>query len=182
MDPLVELEVGGEVFPVVKDWDFSGLRRSPDEFQFFTIGMGASAAKKVMVEKALRAGLQPAPPLLSHHSVVRPDAVLGRGVVVHPQCFVGSGAVIGDYAVIHKAAIAQDAVVGRYATCAPHSTTGAGAEIGEGVHVGGRAAVAPGARVAAWVTVGLNGAVRGDLLESGAIYVGSPLRRLQRQG
>ena len=180
IDPIYCVEIGDERFPVVKDWNFAPLRRRVGEFMQFTVGMGNPRAKRIIVAKALAAGLQPSTPVLSLDVVIRPDVQLGRGVAVHPQCFIGSRTRIGDFAVIHKAAVAGDVTIGAYATCAPHSTTGRGAVIGEGVYLGARAAVAPGVSIAPWVQIGLNSAVREDVLEERATLVGNPIRQILR--
>lgn len=178
VDPIRQVVIGDESFSVVKDWNFTPYRKSPGDFTLFTVGMGAPRAKRIIVEKALMAGLLPGPPLLSHDVVVRPDVRLGRGLAIHPQSFIGSNSSVGDYVIVHKAAVACDVVIGDYATCAPHSTTGAGAKIGDGVYLGGRAAVAPGVAIAPWVRIGLNAAVREDVIVEDTAFVGNPLRKL----
>lgn len=180
IDPIYTVVIGDERFPVIKDWNFGPMRNNALEFTQFTVGMGDPRAKRIIVAKALAAGLVPAPPVLSLDVVIRPDVQLGRGGAVHPQCFIGSGTRIGDFAVIHKAAVAEDVTIAAYATCAPHSTTGHGAVIGEGVYLGARAAVAPGVSIAPWVQIGLNSAVREDVHDERATLVGNPIRQIQR--
>lgn len=177
IDPITTLLIGADEFTVVKDWNFSTYRSRAGDFTLFTVGMGNPRAKKTMVEKALAAGLRPAPPLISHDTVVRPDVLLRPGSVVHPQCVVASGVRAGEYATLHKAYIGPGAIIGPYATCAPHSTTGAGAMLGEGVYLGGRAAITPGAAIAPWVQIGLNARVSESLSAPHATYIGNPLRR-----
>jgi len=178
MENIQRFHVGGEAFPVINDWNLDPIRTNPDDFRYFTVGMGDPKAKRKMAEKALAHGLAPAPPVVSPNNTIRPTVRLGRGITINPRCVIGDNVAIGDCAMLHSAAIGPDATIGRYATCAPHCTVGAGAHIGEGAYVCVRASVGAGVQIADWVVVGLNAAAFEDVATAGSIQVGNPCREL----
>ena len=183
MTGIGELRVSGEAVPVVQDWRFDGVRESlgegdPDSFRAFVCGMGSPRVKRLMVEKALRAGLVPAPPLVARGVYLCPDVRVGRGGVIHRGSTLTGDIVIGDFVTVHTALIGHDAVVGDFCTLGAGSLLTGYVRLGEGVFLGCGSVVRPRTEIAAWTTVGMNAAVVKDVTEPGITVAGVPARPL----
>lgn len=180
---IEKLSVSGESVPVVRDWNFDGVRESfgagdPDAFRQFVCGMGDPRVKRVMVAKALRAGLVPAPTLVAKGVYLCPDVRVGLGGVIHRNSAFTGGIVLGDFVTVHTALIGHDAVVGDYCALGAGSILTGHARLGDGVFLGCGSVVRPRTDIAAWTTVGMNAAVVRDIVEEGATVAGVPARPL----
>lgn len=157
-------------YPVVDDWRFPGAAQ-------FVIGVGDPRVKQVMVEKALDAGLQPAPSIVHPAARICPDVRLGPGGIVAPGCIVSVGATLGDFVVLgYAVTIGHDAVLQDYVTCNPGAAISGGCRIGEGALVGARAAVREQLEIGPWSTVGMQACVVKTSHEPRRVLVGVPAR------
>lgn len=173
--------------PVVKDWDFSGVRRSlgagaPDAFTEFICGMGSSRAKKIMAEKALACGLRPAPTVVHPDARVRPDVTVGRGGVIHNDVTLTTSIALGDFVTVHMSRAGHDVVMEDYVTLSPGCHIGGHARLCEGVFLGACTVVQPRVTVAPWVCTGINTAVVRSIETPGVTVVGVPARELRPGG
>ncbi|MFJ6653871.1 acetyltransferase [Microbacterium sp. NPDC091313] len=91
---------------------------------------------------------------------VTADAVLGRHVVVMPNC-----------------TITHDGVIEDFATLTSGVSLAGGVSVGEAAYIGMNASVRQGLRVGAAATVGMGAVVLGDV-PSGETWAGNPARRL----
>ena len=178
-----EVPVAGRVIPVVKDWDFSGVRRDlahddPTAFTQFIVGMSDAKVKKIMVEKALSHGLTPAPTAISPLAIVRSDCTIGRGGVIQQNSVLTTNITTGDYVIIHMARVGHDCVLGDYVTCSPGCNVAGHVRLEEGVFLGAGTVVRQRLHIAPWVITGMQSCVVKDIEESGVIVAGVPARKM----
>ncbi len=171
---ITEVAVGGQVLPVVGDWDFS---RFPDScFARFVVGVGDPQSKRVMVRKALDCGLRPADTIVHPKAVVQ-DVDLGVGGVIAPGCVLTANIHVGNYVLLGiNVSIGHDAQVGDYVTCNPGAIVSGNTQLGPGSYVGAGAFLREKTRIAPGVTVGAQACVTKDITEAGITVAGVPAR------
>jgi len=180
---VTDVRMGDLVIPVIKDWDFSRLRREaddPEAYRLFIVGSGDPKVKEMMVQKALAHGLEPAPTVVHPRACVMGNSTVGRGGLFSPGAVVANNATVGDY--VHLAPhtlVGHDCQIGDYVSCNPGSqvlgyvTLGDGVSLGAGTIIRERLCIAPG------VITGAQTYVSKDILESGMTLVGIPARKLR---
>jgi len=181
--PVDEFSFPDETLPIIKDWDFDAVRERLGEgdanaFRQFICGMGSPRTKKALVERALSAGLTPAPSVISSKAHVCPDVVIGRGGIIKPLSTVQTGARLGDYVSVFIGILGHDGVVGDYATIGANSVAAGCVTLGEGVCLGLGATVRQHVTIAPWVEAGMGAIVVKDVTEPGITLVGNPARKL----
>jgi sugar O-acyltransferase (sialic acid O-acetyltransferase NeuD family) len=177
-----ERDMGDAVIPIVRDWDFSHLPFAPgrDGRHRFLVGVAEPEVKRVLVQKALAAGLVPAPTLVHPRSLVRPDCRIGVGGCIAAVSMLTTGATLGDYVLVLDTTIGHDDVVGDYVTCYPGCRVSGGVTLGEDVILGAGTVIRNGVRVAPRVRTGALACVVKDADEPGVTLVGVPARKLDR--
>lgn len=166
------IQFGHKSYSVVKDWNFV-----PYGISKFIIGIGNPKAKKIMVEKALLAGLRPAPTFIHPRALVQ-DAGIGVGGIVTPGCVVTTNVKIGDYVILNlNSTVGHDSILENYVTVNPGCSISGNAVIGEGASLGTGSVIKEKTVVHANVTVGAQSAVVSDLTEP-LVYVGIPAKPL----
>lgn len=181
--PKTEQIINGTPFPVVKDWDFSSLRQQHSAlerpFTHFLLGVSEPPIKRLLAEKALAHGLEPAPTLISKLSTVRPDCQLGRGGVVL-QTIMTSGVIVGDYATVIVSTFGSDVRAGDYVTAYSGCRVASDAVLEEGVSLGAGTEVRERVRLAPWVVTGQSTCVVKNVDEPGITVVGLPAQPIRR--
>lgn len=182
---IKEMVLPGEVVPVVKDWDFSRVRKDigggdQESFTEFICGMGSSRAKKIMVDKALAAGLRPAGTIVSNAARVRPDVTIGKGGIVHNDCVLTTNITLGDFVTVHLSRAGHDVVMENFVTLSPGCHIGGHARLCEGVFLGACTVVQPRVTIAPWVCTGINTAVIKNIETPGITVVGVPAHELRQ--
>ena len=179
-----EVPVAGRVIPVVKDWDFSGVRRDLGKgdattFTEFVVGMGYPKAKKSMVEKALSHGLRPAPTVIGPQTIVRSDCTVGRGGIIHPNSTLTANITVGDFVTVHAmAGIGHDTIIGNYSTCSSGTILAGEVQIDEGVFLGIGTVVRERLHIAPWVVTGMQSCVVRSIEEPHVVVAGVPARKM----
>ena len=175
-----EVRIGAAVVPVVRDWDFSRLRRAAgdDAYRDFIVGVAEPPTKRAMVDKALAAGLEPAPTLVHPRSVVRGDCRLGRGEQIVANSLLTTDATIGDYVLVLDSTIGHHDVVGDYTTCYPGCRVSGDVTLGEDCLLGAGTVIRPGVRIARGVVTGALACVVKNVDEPGITLVGVPARKV----
>lgn len=175
-----EVEIAGDHVPVVKDWNFSRLDPAAARggFRQFIVGVAEPPTKKVLVAKALAAGLEPAPTIIHPRAIVRPDCEIGRGgaIVAHSQ--LTTHATLGDYVLVLDSTIGHHDVVGSWTTVYPGCRVSGDVTVGARVLLGAGTVVRPGVRIADGVVTGAMACVVKDILEPDITVVGVPARKL----
>lgn len=175
------VRIGDEAVPVIRDWRFERFD-VPGEQLAFSVGIEEPRRKKVLVERALGAGLQPAPPLVSPTALYRNDAVLGVGTVGHARCYISTNVRVGDFVLLMPmAGLAHDVTLGNYVTCAPVSTTCGYSVLGEGVYVGQGSGVRERSVIAPWVHIHMQSSVVKSIDEPGIEVSGVPAQPVPAQ-
>jgi sugar O-acyltransferase (sialic acid O-acetyltransferase NeuD family) len=173
--PVTSLTLGGRQWPVLKNWEDVAAERTRGR-QTFTLAVGAPAGKRILVERALRAGLSPAPTWV-HTSAVVQDARLGVGGLIAPGVVVTCNVQLGDYVLLNfNACVGHDAVIGDYATVGPGAVLAGNVSLGADVVVGAGAVVRERTSVAAGVTIGAQACVVKDVAEENAVVAGVPAK------
>lgn len=174
----IEVSMGGRSIPVIKDWRF------PEPFRHFVIGVGEPRSKRLLVEKALTAGLEPFPTLIHPRAFVQAEDVrVGAGGMIGPGCILTTSIVLGDYTLLNlNATIAHDCSIGRFVTCGAGCHVSGRVIIGEGAYMGAGVVIREGITIAPWVTVAAQACVVSDLKEEGSVYAGVPARLLRAGG
>jgi sugar O-acyltransferase (sialic acid O-acetyltransferase NeuD family) len=120
-DGQTSVDIDGEIFPVVKNWNF-------DENYPFIVAVGNPQIKKTLVKKALESGLLPIETIVDPSAIVLMDKKkLGKGGMISPGCVVTSNITFGDYVTLNlNTTVGHDTRIGSYCTTNP------------GVHISGQ--------------------------------------------
>jgi sugar O-acyltransferase (sialic acid O-acetyltransferase NeuD family) len=165
------LSLGGKSFPVIKDWDFRALG-----FEEFLVGVGSPRAKMVMVEKAIKSGLTPAPTFIHPRALVQ-DAVIGVGGIITPGCVITTNVKIGDYVLLNlNSTVGHDAVIGHYVTINPGCSVSGNTTIQDATILGTGTVTREQIAISSGVTTGAQAAVVSNL-DTPGVYVGVPAKR-----
>lgn len=171
---IQSVQLGQKSFPVIKDWNFIRYPVSS-----FIIGVGNPKAKKIMVEKALRAGLTPAHTFVHPKALIQ-DAQLGVGGIVAPGCVVTTNVKIGDYVVLNlNSTVGHDAVIEDFVTVNPGCCISGNTILKSGVTLGTGAVVREKVVISQDVVVGAQSAVVSNLTHP-LVYAGVPAKPLVR--
>lgn len=180
------LDIAGVQIPVLNRWDFESVRATADSsdsepFKYFIPSPTEPRIKKLLVAKALAAGLHPAPPLIHPTAYIHgPESVrIGRGSLIATRAIIHGNAQIGEYVHVATAAMfGHDVTAEDYVSISPgcmvlgYVRLGAGVMLGAGTIVRGYTSIAPG------VITGLHAGVVKDISEPDLTVVGVPARPL----
>jgi len=174
-----EIRVGDAVMPVVKDWDFSKVRSGNDaDFRQFIVGPGNPQVKQILVERALAAGLEPAPTLVDNTAVVYTESI-GPGGFIGPQCAVGPQVKIGAYVtLIGLIAVGHDCVLEDYVTCTPGVVIAGSCHVGKASYFGIGSMVHHKLNIAPGTVAGAQSCLVKDVLEPHSVMVGVPAKKI----
>ena len=178
---VTEVRIADERVPVIKDWDFSALRCGDAEvFSDFIVGVAEPAVKRLLVERALASGLEPAPTLVHPRTLVRGDCTLGRGGQIVPHSQLTTNATLGDFVLVLDTTVGHHDVVGDYTTFFPGCKVSGDVTVGEDCVLGAGTVVRPGVTLARGTVTGAGSCVVKDALEPDTTWVGVPARPLGR--
>jgi sugar O-acyltransferase (sialic acid O-acetyltransferase NeuD family) len=119
-DNQYELDIEGNSYPVVKDWNFKNKHE-------FIVAVGNPIIKKMLVEKAIKAGLFPSKTIIDPNAIVLTNTEnTGYGGIISPGCVVTTNIKLGDYVTLNlNTTVGHDTTIGHYCTTNP------------GVHISG---------------------------------------------
>lgn len=167
--------IGCKTIPLIRDWDFSKFK----DYQFL-VGVGTPEIKRSLVQKAIKAGLTPAPTFIHPKAVVE-DARFGLGGIIAPGCVVTCNVQIGNYVILNfNSTVGHDSVIGDFVQANPGCHISGNVVLEDDVNLGTGTAVIQGVRVAKGVVTGAQAAVVKDILEPGT-YVGVPAKPLSKR-
>lgn len=167
-EPAVTIR--GKSVPVIKNWDFSKYTN----FKFI-VGVGNPKTKRILVEKALKAGLLPAPTFIHPKAVVE-DAQIGVGGIIAPGCVVTCNVQIGNYVILNfNSTVGHDSVIGDFVQANPGCHISGNVVVEEDVDLGTGTVVIQGLRVGKGVVTGAQATVVKNILGAGT-YVGVPAK------
>lgn len=158
--------------PVIKQSDFDVLLYQ------VVVAVGEPAVRKKMVAE-LPENTEFA--TLVHPTVVISEWVqLGEGSIIAAGTIITCNIKIGRHAQLNlHSTVGHDCVIGDYFTTAPGAKISGICEFGDCVYFGTSAVVKQAVSICSDVTIGMGGVVVKNLSESG-VYIGNPLRKLER--
>lgn len=120
------LDIDDDRFEVVKDWKFS------NDYEF-VVAVGNPKIKKILVTKAINAGIKPA------NTIVDPSAIvltsknnLGSGGVISPGVTITTNVNLGNFVTLNlNTTIGHDTTLGDYCTTNPGVHISGECKIGE---------------------------------------------------
>jgi len=172
----IEVVISNKRFKVIKDWNFPDPKNSQ-----FLVGIGSPKAKKIMADKALEKGLEPAITLVHPRALVQDASYIGRGGVITPGVVVTTNVVIGDYVILNlNTTVGHDAKIEDFCTVNPSCSISGNTLLGRGVTLGTDTVTREKSTIAPGVTVGAQSAVIKDLLEEDITAIGCPAKKLER--
>ena len=138
-------------------------------------GIGSPRAKRSMVERAARVGLEFC--TIIHPSVQMSEYInLGYGTVITAGCILTTQIRIGNHVLLNlDTTIGHDVVVEDFANVAPGCHISGNVTLKEGTDLGTGAVVLQGITVGRWSTVGAGAVVVEDVPDN-AVVVGVPAK------
>ena len=125
-DGQTSLTIDGVQFTVVKDWKFTNNYK-------FIVAVGNPKIKKMLVEKAIQAGLQPAKTIIDPSATILSNKNnLGYGGVISPGCTITTNVKLGDFTTLNlNTTVGHDTTLGRFCTTNPGVHISGECQIGE---------------------------------------------------
>jgi sugar O-acyltransferase (sialic acid O-acetyltransferase NeuD family) len=119
--------------------------------------------------------------VISSHSLISPDAVVGRGTAVTHNAVIWNRVKIGICCIIDTGAIVEhDAVIGDFVNISPGAVICGGVHIGRGAAVGAGAAIIEKVKIGENTLVGAGSVVINDI-DANVTAVGNPARVVRKR-
>lgn len=126
----------------------------------FLATVGFPRGRRIVAERAERAGLQPAT-LVDPRAIVAPHVEIGQGSVVLGGSYLSSLVCIGRHAYVSASVVVgHDSIIGDYSSLMPGSVICGDVQIGSDVLIGASATVIQGGRVGNGASVAAGALVR----------------------
>ncbi len=163
--------------PVLHDWDAVRQRG-----RRFLLAVGDIALRRRLLQAALEAGLEPAAPLVSPHAVIAGDAQIGPGSVVGPQSVLAPAVRLQAHVLLMPGVtLGHDVVVHDNCVLTAGTVMGGGSCLERDCFVGLNATIVPRIRLAAGCVVGAAALCLRDVSEA-SVLVGNPAKATPRGG
>ena len=170
---IISVQIYRNEYKVIKDWRF------PENFNYFTIGVGSPKAKRIMVEKALANGIMPRNTIIHPRAMIQ-DAEIGVGGVITSGVAITTNVKIGNYVVLNlNTTIGHDSIIEDYVTCNPSCSISGNVTLREGCFIGVGATILEKKIVGSYASVGAQACVVKDVLDN-IIVVGIPAKELKK--
>lgn len=175
-DGQISLEVAGKSYNVVKDWNFKNKYE-------FTVAVGNPKIKKILVERALATGLNPAETIIDPAAIVLEGNRFGKGGVISPGCVVTTNVTLGDYVTLNlNTTVGHDSVIGDFCTTNPGVHISGEIQMSHSVECGTGSIIRDRLIVGANKTIGAQAAVVKDYpSDDNEVLVGVPTKKLERR-
>lgn len=147
----------------------------------YIIAVGDNKARLVLFQKLNRDKKGRCISIVSKHSFVGVEAIIGRGVFVAANTYIGPQAVIGDNTIINTGSVIEhETKIGNHTHIAPHATICGRVKIGNNVFCGAGSVVIDNISICDNAVIGAGAVVKENIVEAG-LYVGVPARRVRTQ-
>lgn len=144
------------------------------------IAVGSPSAKRTISDDLKASGF--VFPNLIHPMAtcaVRFDNVKSEGVIISPNCVVGSHVTFSDHVYINfMVGIGHDTSFSKFVQVNPGAQIGGAVSIGEGALIGSGATIRQGLKVGKFSTVGVGSTVLSSVREDSTV-IGNPAKRLK---
>lgn len=118
--------------------------------------------------------------VISKHSCIGMDAVIGKGVFVGANAYIGPQAEIGNNTIINTGSIIEHEVkIGSHTHIAPHTTICGQAKVGNHVFCGAGTVVIDKISICDNAVIGAGAVVKENIADAG-LYVGVPAKKVSR--
>lgn len=175
-DGQTSLEIAGKSYKVVKDWNFKNKYE-------FVVAVGSPRIKKILVERALAAGLTPAETIVDPAAIVLDGNRLGKGGIISPGCVVTTNVTLGDYVTLNlNTTVGHDTVMGDFCTTNPGVHISGEIQMNHSVECGTGSIIRDRLTMGANKTIGAQAAVVKDYpSDDNEVLVGIPAKKLERR-
>ncbi|MCM8774156.1 MAG: acetyltransferase [Candidatus Omnitrophica bacterium] len=149
---------------------------------FITLGQIKSANQRIEKFEFLEKYKVEFPVIVSPLAYVSKSAYLGEGTIVMHKAFVNSEAKVGRNCIINTNAIVEHNVdINDHCHISTGSIVNGGSKIGEGVFLGSNSVVVNNIEITKGTIIGAGSVVVSSIYKEG-IYVGNPVKRIERDG
>lgn len=146
----------------------------------YIIAVGDNKSRLKLYQKLNRDKKGKCISVISKHSSVGMEAVIGRGAFVAANTYIGPQAVIGDNTIINTGSVIEhETIIGNHTHIAPHATICGRVKIGDNVLCGAGSVVIDKISICDNTIIGAGAVVRENIVEAGT-YVGVPARRVKK--
>lgn len=149
------------------------------ETDCYIIAIGDNKLRSELYQKLNRDKKGRCISVISKHSSIGMDAVIGKGVFVGANAYIGPQAEIGDNTIINTGSIIEHEVkIGSHTHIAPNATICGATTIEDNVLVGAGSTIIDKVNVCSGVVIGAGAVVKENIVDAG-LYVGVPARRVK---
>jgi len=167
----IDIIIKNKTYKVVKNWQF------PKGFCTFIIGIGSPNGKKIMVDKAIKAGLTPGKTIIHPKAIVQ-DAVIGLGGIITPGVAITTNVVIGNYVILNlNTTVGHDVVISNFVTCNPLCSISGNVVLEESSFIGAGASILEKKKIGKNAVVGAQACVTKNVPDN-ETHVGIPAKKL----
>lgn len=166
---------------VIKDWVLPEFNPRPSVVGVvqpvwrFVVGVGDPSIKKVLVDKALKVGIEPLDTWIHPKALVQ-DAKLGKGGIICPGVVITTNVVIGNFVTVNlNTTIGHDTIIEDYVNISPGCNISGNNVIGDGTTIGTGAVTREKTRIGRNVTVGAQACVINNCANN-SLIVGVPAK------
>lgn len=144
----------------------------------YFIAIGNNLIRKKVQAKLLGYGLKHAINAIDTTAIISPNAEIGKGVMIAPNCVINANSKIGDGVVCNTSSVIEHEVeIGSYSFIAPNTTLLGASKIGKNCFIGANAVILQGVTVGKNCVIGAGTIVLKDVPENSKV-VGNPQRLL----
>ncbi len=156
--------------------DLHDIEPLKNEVQIVVAGVGNPALKKRFAEKTLKAGFQPAPPLIHPAVRVSKRNSLGIGCILCEGSVLTVNIHVGRFAIVNRnTTIGHDVLLHDYVTVSPGVNISGNVTVGEGTFIGTGASIREKIDIGAWSVIGGGAFVKGNVPDR-TLYAGVPAK------
>ncbi len=149
------------------------------ESDLYIVAIGDNQKRKKQFNRLAEIGKGNLYNVISSFSTIKNHVVLGKGVFISGNSYIGPEAQIGDNVIINTGSIIEHEVtIGQHTHIAPHATVCGRTLIGEECFIGAGTTIIDHIQITDRVIVGAGSVVIKDIIFPG-VYAGNPVRKIR---